>query len=122
VDALVQDLRYAVRSLRKSPAFAVIAILTLAVAIGANTAIFSAIQALLLRPVPYQDPDRVVFIQETRATTGLANSVSPLNYLDWQNQSGVFDPMATATFGFATITALDAPVQVSAMRVTVDYM
>jgi predicted permease len=121
MDTLVQDVRYAVRSLHKSPAFALVAILTLAIGIGANTAIFSAIQAVLLRPVPYQDPERVVFIQEKRAVSGLGNSVSPLNYLDWKNQSRAFDEMAAVTFGSVTVTGLDAPVEVRAMRVTVDY-
>ena len=81
METLVHDLRYAVRSLRRSPAFAAVGVLTLAVGIGASTAIFTAIQGVLLRPLPYSDPDRVVFIQEKRAVTGQPSSVSPLNYL-----------------------------------------
>ena len=118
MDTLVHDLRYAVRSLRRSPGFAAVGVLTLAVGIGASTAIFTAIQGVLLRPLPYSDPDRVVFIQEKRAVTGQPNSVSPLNYLDWKTQSTVFDKMAAVRFDPATITALDTPVQVRGLRVT----
>jgi putative ABC transport system permease protein len=121
METLVHDVRDAVRSLSRSPAFAVVAILTLAAGIGANTAIFSAIQAVLLRPLPYPEPERVVFIQERRPASERGNSVSPLNYLDWKSQTGVFDSMAAATSAFASITGLDAPVQVSAMHVTGDY-
>ena len=118
METLIQDLRYAVRSLRRSPGFVVVAVLTLAVGVGANTAIFSAVEAVLLRPLPYKNPDRVVFIQEKRAVTGQPNSVSPLNYLDWKTQSTAFDKMAAVRFDPATITALDTPVQVRGLRVT----
>ena len=121
METLILDLRYAVRSLRRSPGFVVVAVLTLAVGVGANTAIFSAVEAVLLRPLPYKNPDRVVFIQEKRAVTGQPNSVSPLNYLDWKTQSTVFDKMAAVRFNPATITALDTPVQVRGLRVTHQY-
>ena len=107
MDTLILDLRYAVRSLRRSPGFAPVAIITLAVGIGANSAIFSAVEALLLRPLPYRDANRVAFIQETRAVTGLPGSVSPLNYLDWRNQSDAFDAVAAVTFGASTMTTED---------------
>ena len=121
METLIQDLRYAIRSLRRSPGFVAVAVLTLAVGVGANTAIFSAVEGVLLRPLPYQDPDRVVFIQEKRAVSGQPNSVSPLNYLDWKNQSRAFDTMAAVTFGPATITAFDAPVPVRGLRVSRTY-
>jgi predicted permease len=121
MDTLIQDLRYAVRSLRRSPGFVVVAVLTLAVGVGANTAIFSAVEGVLLRPLPYKDPDRVVFIQEKRAGTGQPNSVSPLNYLDWKTQNTAFEPMAAVRFNFTTITALDTPLQVRGLRVTDRY-
>lgn len=121
METLIQDLRYAIRSLRRSPGFVAVAVLTLAVGVGANTAIFSAVEGVLLRPLPYKDPDRVVFIQEKRAVTGQPNSVSPLNYLDWKTQSTAFDKMAAVRFNPATITALDAPVQVRGLRVTDQY-
>src|SRR3954469_5122479 len=111
METLIQDLRYALRSLRRSPGFVVVAVLTLAVGVGANTAIFSAVQGVLLRPPPYKDPDRVVFLQEKRAISGQPNSVSPLNYLDWKAQNTAFGAMAAATFGFVTVTANDTPAQ-----------
>ena len=121
MDTLIHDLRYAVRSLRRSPGFVAVSIVTLAVGIGANSAIFSAVAALLLRPLPYRDPDRVVFIQEKRAVSGVPSSVSPLNYLDWKSQSRAFDTMAAVTFGFTTITIADTAVQVRGQRVSAEY-
>jgi putative ABC transport system permease protein len=121
METLLQDVRYAVRSLRRSPGFVAVAALTLAVGIGGNTAIFSAVKALLLRPLPYKDPDRVVFIQEKRAVSGVPSSVSPLNYLDWKSQNRAFDSMAAATFGGVTITVADEAVRVSGQRVTSEY-
>jgi putative ABC transport system permease protein len=118
VSEQLHDLRYAIRSLRKSPGFTVVAVLTLAIGIGANTAIFSAIHAVLLRPLPYPEPDRVVFIRETRAVSGLPGSVSPLNYLDWKSQNSVFDAMAAIAFGASTITPRDMPMQVRGYATT----
>jgi hypothetical protein len=121
METLVHDLRYAVRSLRRSPGFAAIGVLTLAVGIGASTAIFTAIQGVLLRPLPYPEPGRVVFIQEKRAVTGQPSSVSPLNYLDWKTQSHAFDAMAAVAFGAATIATSDTAVSVRGLRVSAEY-
>jgi predicted permease len=121
MDTVFQDLRYALRSLRRAPGFVAVAVLTLAVGIGANTAIFSAVSALLLRPLPYPDPERVVFIQETRAVTAQPSSVSPLTYLDWKHQSSAFEAMAAVTFGAVTITSADTAVPVRGQRVTAEY-
>ena len=71
--------------------------------------------------MPYRDANRVAFIQETRAVTGLPSSVSPLNYLDWRNQSDAFDAMAAVTFGAATMTAGETTVPVRGQRVSADY-
>ena len=87
-----QDARYAVRSLRKHPSFAVIAIFTLALGIGANTAIFSMINAVLLRPLPYSDADRLVVLTETVAERPIG--VSYPNFVDWRNQNTVFENIA----------------------------
>jgi putative ABC transport system permease protein len=121
METLIQDLRYSMRTLRRSPGFTAVAVLTLTVGIGANSAIFSAVEVLLVRPLPYRDASRVAFIQETRAVTGLPSSVSPLNYLDWRSQSDTFDAMAAVTFGAATMTAGDATVPVRGQRVSADY-
>ncbi|HET6546367.1 MAG TPA: ABC transporter permease [Rhodanobacteraceae bacterium] len=90
---LWSDLRYAVRSLRKQPGFAAVAILTLALGIGANSAIFALADATLLRSLPLREPERLAMLWETTPTTAHA-SVSPLNLLDWTARSRTFESMA----------------------------
>ena len=87
------DLRYAVRMLRKQPGLAGAAILTLALGIGANSAIFALVDAVLLRPLPLRDPERLVIVWERSATTP-HDSVAPLNMLDWNSRSGSFEQIA----------------------------
>ena len=86
------DLKHAFRMLVKRPAFTVVAILTLAIGIGANTAIFSVVNGVLLRPLPYPQPDRIVRIYERSAKYPRA-SVSNPNFLDWQQRARSFDAM-----------------------------
>jgi predicted permease len=90
--SLLQDLRFAVRSLAKHPGFAAVIVLTLALGIGADTAIFSIVNASLLRPLPYGEPDRLVQVQARRGADELG--VSWLDYLDWKAQSRAFEDMA----------------------------
>ena len=92
LEDLWQDARYAVRSLRKHPGFTVIAVFTLALGIGANTAIFSVINAVLLRPLPYADADRLVVLTETLSERPIG--VSYPNFVDWRNQSTTFENVA----------------------------
>src|SRR5204863_3317553 len=89
----MQDLRYALRMLKKQPGFTAIAVLTLALGIGANTAIFSVLNALLLRPLPYPNPDRLVLLRE-RSETFDSGSVSYPNYLDWRAAQRGFTDLA----------------------------
>jgi putative ABC transport system permease protein len=93
-ESLVADLRYALRMLRKSPAFAAIAILTLALGIGANTAIFSVVQGILLAPLPYSEPDRLVLMWQYNQTLKHAISASYPDFLDWQRNASSFQQMA----------------------------
>ncbi|MFN7992302.1 MAG: ABC transporter permease [Bryobacteraceae bacterium] len=88
----VQDLRYGIRSLLKSRGFAVVATLTLAAGIGANTAIFSVIDAVLLRPLPYPNPDRLVRLYETEAAPGRYPFTGP-DFIDWKTQNSTFSDM-----------------------------
>ncbi len=92
LEALVQDVRYAGRTLRRAPAFTAVTIATLALGIGANTAVFSIVDALLLRPLPIADPDRVVALY--RGTTGSNSAFSYLDYLDYRAETRYFDGVA----------------------------
>ena len=90
---LWQDLRYAARALRRQPGFALVAILTLALGIGANSAIFALVDATLLRPLPFGDPDRIVMLYE-RSATSARGAVSPLNMTDWNTRNRTFEVIA----------------------------
>jgi predicted permease len=88
------DLKYAFRTLKKSPGFTLVAVLTLALGVGANTAVFSPINAMLLRPLPYDQPEKLVLVWESAPFFGLRDSpVAPANYVDWKARSRSFDEM-----------------------------
>jgi len=97
LETLLQDIRYGVRTLRKSPGFALVAVLTLALGIGANTAIFSVINAVLLKPLPFKDPDRLVQLWETESAPGNFPLTGP-DYLDWQEQNQTLESSALYTY------------------------
>jgi putative ABC transport system permease protein len=118
---VVQDLRYGLRSLIKSPGFTVVAVLTLAIGIGANSAIFSFVDGALLKPLPYAHPERIVQVWE-KPPGGGNNVVSALNFLDWQGQSTVFETMvASSGGGSVTLTGRGDPVMLRAGRVSAGY-
>ncbi len=120
MSTLLQDLRYTARTLRKSPGFAVVALLTLALGIGANTAIFSFVDGVLLNPLPYPNPDRIVRVLEKRPDGG-PNGISTLNYLDWVNQNTVFQYMAGQSGWSATLTGVSQPTLLRGTRVSPHY-
>jgi len=99
---LSQDMWYTFRTLRGAPGFAAVAILTLAVGIGANAAIFSFVNGILLNPLPYPTADRIVRVLEKPPGPPTSrNGISTLNYLDWEKQNNVFEYMAPQTGGNA---------------------
>ena len=119
---LLADLRYAVRLLRKTPVFTVAAIGTLALGIGANTTIFSLVQTMLLRPLPYQNPDQVVMVWEDRTAAGFPrNTPAPANYNDWRAMNRSFTDMAATAFAYANLTGDGAPEVVLGRRVTANF-
>jgi predicted permease len=106
----VQDLRYAIRTLLKKPSFCAIAVLTLALGIGANTAIFSVINAVVLKPLPYAQPESIVQIWEYDRRQGPEEgSVSPHNFADWRNQTTQFEQMAAYRYTNFTLTDGNQP-------------
>jgi putative ABC transport system permease protein len=95
VDEAARDFRHSLRMLQRSPGFTAVAVLTLALGIGANTAIFSVIDSVLLHPLPYQDPNSLVMVWETNSQhPNPHNTVSPPNFLDWQTRNTIFSSMA----------------------------
>jgi putative ABC transport system permease protein len=96
IGALLQDLRYGLRILLKKPGFTAVAVLALALGIGANTAIFSVVNAVLLRPLPFKEPERLVMVWEHNRPRGrTTNVINPGNFLDWRDQNTVFEQMAS---------------------------
>ncbi len=119
MNTLLQDIRYAVRSLRRSPGFAAAAIATLALGIGANAAVFSLVRSVLLRPLPFPEADRLVAIAESNPEKGWdIFAVSPPNFFDWQEGSRSFSAMAAYTTTSATLTGRGEPEQLNATVAT----
>jgi putative ABC transport system permease protein len=122
MDTLIQDLRYAARTLRSNPGFTVVALLTLALGIGANTAIFSVVNAVLLKPVPFRDSDRAAVIWINNLSEGRARSgPSGRDYLDWREQSTAFEDMILFEHGSGTVTGGAEPEQVLGLRVSANF-
>lgn len=105
---LLQDLKYGVRMLMKNPGFTMVAVLTLALGIGANTAIFSVINAELLQPLPYRDPGRLVRVWTTIARGSLSRfSTSYPDFADWRSQNHVFERIAAFYSDSTTLTGVE---------------
>jgi putative ABC transport system permease protein len=118
--SLWQDVRYGVRVLLKRPGFTLLSVLTLAIGIGVNTAIFSIVNAALLRPLPYPEPDRLVRIWETRTANNEMQASYP-NYIDWIEQNSVFEALCGYDGTNFTLVGRGVPVRVSGGRVTTNF-
>jgi putative ABC transport system permease protein len=119
MEALWQDLRYGARSLFKQPTFTIVAVITLALGIGANTAIFSVVHAVLLQSLPYPDADRLVMVWETRRSNpGGQNVINMANFFDWKEQNRVFEDMAAFRDTSVNLTSDGAPEEIPAQSAT----
>ena len=118
METIIKDIRYGIRSLRKRPGFTTVAVLTLALGIGANSAIFSVLNAVLLRPLPYSDADRIVRIDETEGKGGMG--VSPPNLLDFQQQNQTFESVAGYTAGNFILTGAGDPLRIQSCAISAD--
>lgn len=122
METLLKDIRYGVRGLIKRPGFTVIALITLALGIGANTAIFSVINAVLLRPLQFKDPEQLVIVWEDATFAGFPkNTPAPANYFDWKNQNQSFSDMAACAEVSFNITGDGEPERAMAFTVTSNF-
>jgi putative ABC transport system permease protein len=122
LEQMAQDARYAFRGMRKAPAFALTAVLSLALGIGANTAIFTVVNAVLLKPLPFPEPDRLVQVWETKPSQGyFRNVVNPFNFLDWREHTHSFEDLAAAQSLTTNLTGLGDPLALAGMQVSPQY-
>jgi hypothetical protein len=122
LETLFQDLRFGGRMLLKSPAFTIVAILSLAMGIGANTAIFSVVNGVLLRPLPFKEPDRLVRILETKLPQFPEFPAAPGNFLDWKKQSTVFAQLVAFSGASFNLEGTGDPEQLGGMNVTDGFL
>ncbi|MGE5736459.1 MAG: ABC transporter permease [Acidobacteriota bacterium] len=119
------DFRYGLRMMMKSKLFSIIAVLTLGIGIGANSAIFSVVYGVLLRPLPFKNPERLMYIWHTPPQTSFPGmktfSVSPANYLDWKDQSHSFEQMAVSGFKGLNPTGIGEPQALRGQAVSPEY-
>src|SRR5262249_46813961 len=120
IESLWQDLRYGARMLMKKPGFTLVTVTTLALGLGANAAIFSFVNAVLLKPLPYPDPERIVSVWEKRPDGG-NKYISPLNFLDWERQNRCFQFLSAITGDTVTLTGSGSPEQLNVHRVSASY-
>src|SRR5262245_34648424 len=122
MNVLWQDLRFGFRQLLNKPGFAAVAVLSLALGIGANTAIFSLVDAVLLRPLPFRDPERLVMVWEDASRIGFPrNTTAPANYADWKAQNQVFEDMAALEGRNLNLTEEGEPEKVEGQAVTANF-
>jgi putative ABC transport system permease protein len=122
MNVLWQDLRFGLRMLVKSPGFTAVAVLSLALGIGANTAIFSLVNAVLLRPLPFSDPDRLVMVWEDAGWIGFPrNTPAVANYVDWKTQNHVFEDMSALSWRSFNLIGDGDPEKIDAQAVSANF-
>jgi len=122
METLWQDLRYGIRMLRSKPGFAVIAILALALGIGANTAIFSVVNAVILRPLPYPQPEQLAMVWLDNRRQGIHDDITSFpNFVDWRDQNHVFQSMAGMSNTAYTLTGVGEPEQLRGANVSANF-
>ncbi len=123
VETLIQDIRYGARLLQKNRGFTAVALITLALCIGANTAIFSVVSGILLRPLPYPEPDRLVRFMQSYSQKGLSPwNMSQMNFATYREQSQSFETLAAISIsGGANLTGVGEPERIQLARVTADF-
>jgi putative ABC transport system permease protein len=120
IEMIIQDIKHALRSLRRKPSFTAVVVLTLAIGIGGTTAIFGAVTAVLLRPLPYPQPDALMRVYKTtlEAADRVGGSVSPPDFTDWRRDNTAFSELAAVNTGSLALTGLGAAEQIPAAFVT----
>src|SRR5262249_30180436 len=119
---ILQDLRYGIRMLLKHPGFTVVAVSTLALGIGANTAIFTVVNAVLLRPLPFPKPDRLISVWENNLKQGEGHgAVGGANFTDWKNRNQVFESLSAYFEWNYNLTGSDEPQRLRAELVSGEF-
>ena len=122
MESLLKDIRYGVRSLLRHPGFTAVAVLTLALGIGANSAMFSAVNAVLLRPLSYPESDRIILLEGVNPAKGASRSnMSIPDFADWQKQNQVFEQLAGFSTGGLLLSSGDETERVRGTGVTDDF-
>ncbi len=122
MNSLLRDLRYGIRMLVKSPGFTAVAVIALALGIGANSAIFSTVNAMLLRPLPYKDPDRLVEVWEHRPLQNRDRTVvSPAEFIHWREQAQSFEQITAVNFVLHNLTGDGEPEQIQSVQVSASF-
>jgi putative ABC transport system permease protein len=124
VDDLYNDVRFALRGLRRNPAFATVVILTLALAMGASAAVFAVVETVLIRPLPFEEPDRVVELNEVYPFDDIRWQISAANLIDWRERSKVFTDVAAISRviqGQTNLTGVEEPVRIPMARVSPSF-